>query len=93
MLVSRSLLSLEPSFMSDPKATFIEIDAIGKPCPMPLLMLKRAIKSAPAQQKFCLKASDPNSEIDILRYCQMQQLNCQTIRITEHELHYIIESE
>ncbi|ENU81309.1 MULTISPECIES: sulfurtransferase TusA family protein [Acinetobacter] len=77
--------------MTDPKATFIEIDAIGKPCPMPLLMLKRAIKSAPAQQKFCLKASDPNSEIDILRYCQLQKRQCQMIKISEHELHYIIE--
>ncbi|MHA3083001.1 sulfurtransferase TusA family protein [Acinetobacter sp. ANC 5383] len=77
--------------MTDPKATFIEIDAIGKPCPMPLLMLKRAIKSAPAQQKICLKASDPNSEIDILRYCQLQKRRCQMIKISEHELHYIIE--
>ncbi len=85
-------MNLESSFMSDPKATFMEIDAMGKPCPMPLLMLKRAIKSTSTQQKFCLKASDPNSEIDILRYCQMQNLSCQMIKITEHELHYLIES-
>lgn len=67
------------------------IDAMGKPCPMPLLMLKRALKNAPAQQ-WLLKSSDPHSMQDITRYCQLQQLACQAVKISENEYHYMIES-
>ncbi|MEB3766447.1 sulfurtransferase TusA family protein [Acinetobacter sp. MD2] len=70
--------------------SIIEIDALGKPCPMPLLMLKRAIKSITIPTQFLLKSSDPHSEIDILRYCQMHQLSCEMIKVSETELHYSI---
>lgn len=68
----------------------IEIDALGKPCPMPLLMLKRAIKSTTDAQYFHLKASDPNSEVDILRYCQLNHLSCEMTQISENEFQYWI---
>ncbi|OTG65997.1 sulfurtransferase TusA family protein [Acinetobacter silvestris] len=68
------------------------IDAMGKPCPMPLLMLKRELKKAQPHQAFILKASDPHSEIDLLRYCQMHQIKCQFIKVSELEFHYLIES-
>jgi tRNA 2-thiouridine synthesizing protein A len=48
-------------------------------------------KVCTSSTKILLKASDPNSEIDILRYCQLQKRQCQMIKISEHELHYIIE--
>ncbi|AOA58488.1 sulfurtransferase TusA family protein [Acinetobacter larvae] len=70
----------------------ILIDALGKPCPMPLLMLKRALKSTTTAQKFLLMASDPHSEIDILRYCQVHQYRCQMHKISASEFHYLIES-
>ena len=68
------------------------INALGQPCPMPLLMLKRALKKAPKKQQFLLKSSDPHSEIDVTRYCQIQQLECQPQKISENEFHYLIES-
>lgn len=73
-------------------AAQVEINALGQPCPMPLLMLKRALKQADAHQFFLLKASDPNSEIDILRYCQLHQLKCTLHRQQAHEFHYFIET-
>lgn len=69
----------------------IEIDALGKPCPMPLLMLKRAIKSSLDSHFFLLKSSDPNSEIDILRYCQMNNLKCDMKKVSASEFLYSIE--
>ena len=69
----------------------IIIDAIGKPCPMPLLMLKRAIKSATGGI-FLLKSSDPHSQQDVIRYCAMHQMNCKMIKISDFEYHYLIES-
>ncbi|MBJ9984543.1 sulfurtransferase TusA family protein [Acinetobacter sp. S40] len=69
-----------------------EINAIGQPCPMPLLMLKRGLKKADQHQVFLLKSSDPHSEIDVIRYCQLHQLKCQLTRISDHEFHYLIHS-
>ena len=45
------------------------IDALGQPCPMPLLMLKRALKKAEGSKQYLLKSSDPHSEIDVTRFC------------------------
>ena len=67
------------------------IDAMGQPCPMPLLLLKRALKKSPAQH-FLLKSSDPHSQIDITRYCEIHHLTCVLKQINEHEFHYFIES-
>jgi tRNA 2-thiouridine synthesizing protein A len=71
--------------------TYIEIDAMGKPCPMPLLLLKKQIKLHNLSQNYLLKASDPNSEIDIARYCQIHNYSCKINKISEHEIHYLIE--
>ena len=70
----------------------IEINSIGKPCPMPLLMLKRALKTAEPHQIFLLKSSDPHSEIDITRYCTINHLSCQFTQPSATEYHYLIES-
>ncbi|EPR84538.1 hypothetical protein L289_1293 [Acinetobacter gerneri DSM 14967 = CIP 107464 = MTCC 9824] len=59
---------------------------------MPLLLLKRQLKKAEPKQQFLLKSSDPHSEIDILRYCEIHQINCCFKKISENEFHYLIES-
>lgn len=69
----------------------VEIDARGKPCPMPLLLLKRAMKKAD-QQHFHLLASDPHSVIDIVRYCELNQITCRLEHKSANEYHYFIES-
>ncbi|MBN6523986.1 sulfurtransferase TusA family protein [Acinetobacter pittii] len=71
----------------------IEINALGQPCPMPLLMLKRELKKASGKQQFLLKSSDPHSEIDVTRYCGLHQFTCQTTHISEREFHYLIETQ
>ena len=77
--------------------TLIEIDALGKPCPLPLLLLKKQLKLQSQKgtshaQHYLLKSSDPNSELDITRYCQIHQLKCDFKKISEQEFHYLIES-
>ena len=67
------------------------IDARNKPCPMPLLMLKRELKKSQGQHLFLLKASDPHSEIDILRYCQLHNISCEFNQISTHEFHFSID--
>ena len=68
------------------------IDALGKPCPMPLLLLKKQLKKTPELKQYLLKASDPNSQIDIARYCQIHNYTYQVHKISEHEFHYLIET-
>ena len=75
--------------MDDVNQTLDIIDAMGKPCPMPLLMLKKALKKS-SNQQFLLKSSDPHSQQDVLRYCQLHQLKCEVKCISNHEFHYII---
>ena len=77
--------------MNDLASTAISIYAMGKPCPMPLLMLKRAIKNK-SEHLFLLKSSDPHSQQDVVRYCQIHQLKCTMTKITDFEYHYLIES-
>jgi len=67
------------------------IDAMGKPCPMPLLMLKRALKAQPGLT-FLLKSSDPHSQTDVTRYCQIHHLTYEFRQISPTEFHYLIES-
>ena len=66
-----------------------EINALAKPCPMPLLLLKKALKNLNPSH-FLLKASDPHSKIDVLRYCELNQLECQIEQISDQELHFFI---
>jgi tRNA 2-thiouridine synthesizing protein A len=76
--------------MSDAVAPLV-IDALGQPCPMPLLMLKRALKKQ-SHTHYLLKSSDPHSKNDVTRYCQIQNLSCQVDQISANEFHYLIES-
>ncbi len=67
------------------------IDAMGKPCPMPLLLLKKALKNDNGHF-FLLKSSDPHSQQDVSRYCQIHALKCRLEKISDFEFHYLIES-
>ncbi len=79
-------------YMTETLNLSLIIDALGQPCPMPLLMLKRAMKKDISVKQYLLKSSDPHSEIDVTRYCQIQQLHCLTQKISDNEFHYLIES-
>jgi len=72
--------------------TAIEINALNKPCPMPLLLLKKSMKQNSAPQQYLLMASDPNSQTDIQRYCTLHNFTCKLTQISASEFHYMIES-
>lgn len=67
------------------------IDARQQACPMPLLMLKKALKSNATQQAFLLKSTDPHSVVDIQQFCQIQQLNLLEYQQIEQEWHFFIQ--
>lgn len=67
------------------------LNTMGQPCPAPLLMLKKALKMQ-AIRPILLQSSDPHSQNDILRYCQIHQIPCVMEKISATEFHYLIES-
>lgn len=77
--------------MTENNPTLIEINAMGQSCPMPLLLLKKALKQNPSTDvHWLLKSSDVNSKVDIRRYCEIHQLQCELIEQGEQEFHYLI---
>jgi len=53
-----------------------QLDARGLHCPMPLLKLKVALRQVHPGETLRLIASDPASQQDITRYCQVAGLTC-----------------
>ncbi len=66
------------------------IDASGLPCPMPLLKLKQALHKLSASQTVLLIATDPNSQTDILRFCQIAGHDVQLIKQEQQRFEFLI---
>lgn len=66
------------------------IDASGLPCPMPLLKLKQALHRLSAHDAVRLIATDPNSQIDILRFCQIAGHQVQLVKQQEQCFEFLI---
>lgn len=47
------------------------VDARGKPCPLPVIMLARSIKVVEAGDVIELLADDPGSPADVSAWCRM----------------------
>ena len=77
------------------------VDARNQPCPMPILMLKRLLKTIDKNKSssensnskimILIKATDPNSQQDLAHFCQIQQLKIVQQMIVDDEFHYYIE--
>ena len=69
------------------------IDARHQPCPMPILMLKRQLKTVqkPAQI-FLVKSTDPNSQQDLIHFCEIHKLKILKTHLENQEFHYYIEN-
>lgn len=66
------------------------IDASGLPCPMPLLKLKQALHPLLAGQTVLLIASDPNSQTDILRFCQIAGHQVQLLKQQQSHFEFLV---
>lgn len=51
----------------------VEVDAIGMPCPRPVIELANAVRDAPIGTRFRLTADDPAASVDIPVWCRMQR--------------------
>ena len=66
------------------------LDASGLPCPMPLLKLKQLLHQLAQGDAVVLIASDPNSQTDILRFCQIAGHQVQLLKQDEKRFEFLI---
>lgn len=50
--------------------TITTLDALGKPCPWPLVLTKQALKGVFAGAELCVLTDDPLAELDIRALCE-----------------------
>lgn len=69
------------------------VDARNQPCPMPILMLKRSLKTVKnSGQIFLVKSTDPNSQQDLIDFCKIHNLKISHTHLENQEFHYYIEN-
>lgn len=68
------------------------IDACHHPCPMPILMLKRALKTLAPEQVILLQSTDPHSQQDLTHFCQVQGLEVLQQQVENGVFSYYIRS-
>ena len=68
----------------------LHIDARGLPCPMPLLKLKQALNSLALGHCVKLIASDPNSQQDILKFCEVQGYEVELIQPVPERYEFLV---
>lgn len=56
--------------MTSPDVT---VDTLGKPCPMPVIELAKAVRGADVGTVVAVLSDDPASKVDIPVWCRMQR--------------------
>lgn len=54
-------------------APTVEVDAIGRACPMPIIELARAIAGVEVGETVRLTADDPGAKVDVPVWCRMKR--------------------
>lgn len=63
---------MTPPPHADAPAPALSIDAIGKKCPLPIIMLARHIANVPIGSLIEVRADDPASESDVPAWCRLK---------------------
>lgn len=71
----------------DELAGVVELDAIGKACPLPVIDLAAAVTSHPVGTVFDLRADDPAAKVDVPVWCRMQRQRLDDV--VEHDDHVV----
>ena len=70
-----------PAFASVPAAPpepqpLVTIDALGRKCPIPIIMLAEQIRDVPVGGVIAVLADDPAAYSDVPAWCQMKSHEC-----------------
>jgi len=73
---------MEAERAPDPPAPALTIDALGRKCPIPIIMLAEQIRSVPLGAVVAVLADDPAAYTDIPSWCAMKAqefVHCQEL--------------
>lgn len=59
--------------MSDRSEPDLTVDTLGQPCPVPVIELAKAVRSAEVGTVVDVLSDDPASKVDIPVWCRMQR--------------------
>jgi tRNA 2-thiouridine synthesizing protein A len=59
-----------------PPAPLVTIDALGRKCPVPIIMLAERIREVPIGQVIAVLADDPAARTDVPSWCAMKSHDC-----------------
>jgi tRNA 2-thiouridine synthesizing protein A len=65
-----------PSFIPPGAAPAITIDALGRKCPIPIIMLAEQIRDVPVGSVIAVLADDPAAYTDIPAWCGLKSHDC-----------------
>jgi len=63
---------MEAERAADPPAPALTIDALGRKCPIPIIMLAERIREVPIGQVIAVLADDPAARTDVPSWCAMK---------------------
>ena len=73
--VAESAASL-PGYIAADTAPLITIDALGRKCPIPIIMLAQQIRDVPVGSVIAVLADDPAAYSDIPAWCGLKSHDC-----------------
>lgn len=62
----------QPASGASAPAPLVTIDALGKKCPIPIIMLAERIREVPVGQTIAVLADDPAARTDVPAWCMMK---------------------
>ena len=62
----------QPASAASAPAPLVTIDALGKKCPIPIIMLAERIREVPVGQTIAVLADDPAARTDVPAWCMMK---------------------
>jgi tRNA 2-thiouridine synthesizing protein A len=65
--------------MTPPTAPMLVIDALGRKCPIPIIMLAQRIQEVPIGETIAVLADDPAAKSDVPAWCTMKSQEFVTI--------------
>lgn len=65
-----------PAFIPAGAAPLVTIDALGRKCPIPIIMLAAQIRDVPVGSVIALLADDPAAYTDIPAWCGLKSHDC-----------------
>ena len=66
----------EPSAVANQPEALITIDALGRKCPIPIIMLAEQIRDVPVGGVIAVLADDPAAYSDVPAWCTMKSHEC-----------------